>query len=898
VDATFASQIVSALRAKYEFRKTRGKWLQEGLCPDCRERELFTAAEDPKMVRCGRQNNCGFEISVRDALPDLFEDWSKRFERTEEDPNAAADAYLRFERGLDLTGLRGAFSQETYHDRKRNITSATVRFSLPGGSHWERIIDRPGRFDKKAHFKFGGTWAGHCWAHPDDDFKALAAMDEIWIAEGIFDALALRQNFRRLAKAGNKRNRTAVSAMSCNTWPEHFLEALREAIRTCNPKHRPEIVFAFDVGAAGVKWTRKFVPKARRDGWDAGAALVRVDGEGGKLDWNDLLLRQASYDGEARKGPLDEDTLDDYRWHGDVTLAEGPVQKARLIYERRSLASFDFRFDNRIFWARAKPDPEDGGSTLNVDEVANCAFRILYRERDEAADETNYFLEVAFPNATPTAKARFSAACCAASGEFKKRLFAFSGMWLGSQEQLDRLMRNQTRQLKTVEPIHFTGYSEPHNAWVLGDIAIHDGRVIKLNSERYFDIGNKAVKLRSEERILSIAYDSDKLDLTWIEDLWTAYGERGLVALAFFTMTLFAVQIRAKHQSLGLLEICGEAGSGKTTLIVFLWKLLGRTAYEGFDPNKGTTAGVARNFIKVSNLPVGLIESGRDDEEKSHRAKFDPDELLTLFNGRSPRVTGVKSGGTETFEPPFLGSIYLMQNEPITGRTAVLERLMSFRIDKAARTDATRDAARRLSAARVEDVSGWIVHVTRRADDWLKYFFERSDWHDADMRKRAPDLHNDRIILNHSQLAAAIESLRAFIPEKLLPKAWIAQTLDFVDRIALERQQTAGGDHPTVSRFWEIFDVLIVNEAPEKWAEGNSLNLSRKPDDFIAVNLVEFEKRAKQNMLQPPSDADLKKHLRSSRSRKFLAAKTVNTPGGRAVHCWVFERPASEKPVI
>ena len=899
MDANFASQILSALKAKFEFRKTRGNWLQEGKCPGCGERELFTAAEEPKMVKCGRTNNCGFETSVRDALPDLFEDWTKRFAKElETDPNAAADAYLRYERGLDLAGLRGAFAQEVYHDRKRNITSATVRFPLPGGSHWERIIDRPGRFDKKAHFKFGGTWAGHCWAHPADTFAELATMDEIWIAEGIFDALALRQNFARLAKAGNKIRRTAVSAMTVNVWPEHFLEALREAIRQSNDtKRRVGLVFAFDVGAAGVKFTRKFVAQANREGWDAGAAQVRPDGEGTKLDWNDLLLRQTSYQGEAGKGPLDNAALDDYRWNGDITLADSAIRKARLIYERKALASFHFRFDNRIFWARSKPADDDGSTGLNVDEVANCAFRILYRERDEAADETNYFLEVAFPNNTPNAKARFSAACCAASREFKKRLFAFSGMWSGSQEQLDRLMRDQTRTLKTVEPIHFTGYSAAHDAWVLGDIAVRDGRVLKLNGERYFDIGKSAVKLRSEERILSITHDADRQDLAWIEDLWTAYGERGLVTLAFFTMSLFAVQIRAKHQSLGLLEVCGEAGSGKTTLIVFLWKLLGRTQYEGFDPNKGTTAGVARNFIKVSNLPVGLIESGRD-EEKRHNARFDPDELLTLFNGRSPRVTGVKSGGTETFEPPFLGSIYLMQNEPIDARTAVLERIMSFRIDKGLRTEATREAARRLSAAKLEDVSGWIVHVTRHAEAWLKYFFERAEHHDAQMRKRVPDLHNDRIILNHGQLAAAVETLTHLIPEKLLPPARIKQTLAFVDRIALDRQQSSGGDHPVVSRFWEMFDHLVSAEDDQKWAEGNSLNQSCKPDEMIAVSLVEFEKRARSNQLQPPSDAELKKHLKGSRSRKFVKAGTVTNPAKRSTHCWVFARPASEKPVI
>ncbi|MFN4166619.1 MAG: toprim domain-containing protein, partial [Ferrovibrio sp.] len=185
-------------------------------------------------------DNCGWESSVRDILPDLFEDWSKRFESTPEDPCAAADAYLRGARGLDITGLRGHFSQEWFHDRHRNIGSATVRFPLPNNSYWERIIDRPGRFDKKANFKFGASYAGHWWMHPQDSFADLATMDEIWIAEGIFDAVALHQG------AGL----AAVSNMSVNPYPEHFLKALTDYLQAEGIATRPKLVFAFDVGAA------------------------------------------------------------------------------------------------------------------------------------------------------------------------------------------------------------------------------------------------------------------------------------------------------------------------------------------------------------------------------------------------------------------------------------------------------------------------------------------------------------------------------------------------------------------------------------------------------------------------------------------------------------------------
>src|SRR3546814_15343719 len=106
----------------------------------------------------------------------------------------------------------------------------------------------------------------------------------------------------------------------------------------------------------------------------------------------------------------------------------------------------------------------------------------------------------------PTVKARFSSNACAAGGEFKKRLMAFAGGWSGTAEQLDRLMRQQTRRIKKVEPIPFTGYSEAHNAWVFGDIAVRAGRLVPVNSEKYIDFGNAAVKLRKPDRILSIRH--------------------------------------------------------------------------------------------------------------------------------------------------------------------------------------------------------------------------------------------------------------------------------------------------------------------------------------------------------------------------------------------------------
>src|SRR3546814_10624557 len=91
---SFSDKIISGLKAQFAFKSVKGAWLQEGTCPRCGKKEVYCAADNPRMVKCGRIENCGWEDSVRNLLPNLFEDWSKRQPATPEDPNATADAYL------------------------------------------------------------------------------------------------------------------------------------------------------------------------------------------------------------------------------------------------------------------------------------------------------------------------------------------------------------------------------------------------------------------------------------------------------------------------------------------------------------------------------------------------------------------------------------------------------------------------------------------------------------------------------------------------------------------------------------------------------------------------------------------------------------------------------------
>lgn len=899
------SEVLTSIKRDYAFGEPRGDWLQKGRCPQCGKKELFTSASKPWVLRCGRANRCGWEGEVRDLYPEIFDNWSNRHQATETNPNAAADAYLLHARGLDLRLLRGSFTQETYHDRNRNLTSATVRFDLPGGSWWERLIDQPGRFDKKARFKFGASYSGHWWQHPHCSIEQLAAANEIWIAEGIFDASALMQAFTgaELAESGL----VAVSAMSVNNYPEKSLNELRKAIADGpNPTHQPRLVFAFDVGKAGTDYTRKYVKRAREEGWEASAAQPRPEGEDDKLDWNNLLVRER----------LTAKHLDEYRSHGKVLVATDAFEKAWMLWQRKHTSSFPFTFNSELYWANFSPkkiddvyrelmeNPDYAGRAPEevrqeaaqqagaIDRICNASFRTLYFQRNAATEESQYYLRIDFPVDRAAVKAGFSGGSMAASSEFKKRLISVApgALWRGSGEQLDRLLEGQTRRIKTVETLDFTGYDRKREVYVLGDFAVRRGRVHQLNDEDFFDFGDCALKLATTERLLEIDYDSNRAPVDWFPVVIEAFGNNGLIATAYWIMSLFAEQIREDTKSLAFLEMSGLPGTGKSTLIEFLWKVVGRENYEGFDPTKATSAAIARNLGKVSNLPVVLIEGDRN-EGVPHSRRFEWEELKSLYNGRATRSRGVKNGGMETFEPLFRGSIIIAQNDQVSASPAVLERIMSLHFDKSQFSEATRAAAEKLERWPAEELSGFVLHLLRREKDFMETWrgcYSRY----TDELQTASGVNNIRLLRNHAQLAASLTAMRCILP---ISDGLHRQGLEFIAKMTKDRQTVVSSEHPVVEKFWSIFDYLVEIE-PENIER--PINNSRKPDESIAVSLPQFFERCRTHGQNPPSEDELRRHLKTSKSRKFIGQKSVNSPSGKHFHCWVFSRPLSEQAIV
>ena len=858
-------------------------------CPSCNQREAFTSADAPWMVKCGRDNRCGAQHHVKDLFPELFESWTERYAPQDEaarqaNPTAVADGYLRDGRGFDLIKIRGWYTQEFYHDHRINQGTTTVRFALPNG-HWERLLDKPQRFGKKKA-RIIGNYKGIAWVPPILTAKELAEAKEIWITEGIFDAIALMHE-----------GITAISNLSSANYIDVTLEEIRKAVPQGGAL--PTLVWAQDGDRAGRKATLKHRDRAEAAGWECEAAQIPLI-DGRRRDWNDLLQME-------RLGAKD---LDRYRYYGDLLLARKPGEKALLMYNHREQREFWFEFGGKLWWWKLDMDAYDrelksldasGVEMLGAEDrervlknagvlacVCSAVPTPLYFQRNEVTDESTYYFRIEMPDES-VHKHAFTPKQLTSSSEFKNRLLGIkNAWWIGSGKQLDRIMQDQMMGLRTVETIDYIGYTKEHGVYVFTEQAIKDGKNVTINDEDFYQFGKLSLKTLAGSPEIQINTHMNEYDPHWASQVSQAFGSAGVVTTAWWLGAFFAEQIRQAHKSYPFFELVGEAGAGKSTLIEFLWKASGRADHEGFDPSKATKVGRYRAFAQVSNLPVVMIEADRDSGDKNKAGQFDWDELKTAFNGRAIRSMGVKTASNETREPPFRGAIMISQNAQVEASEAILSRIGHVTLTREHQTAQTKVAAEWLERIPMENVSGFLLQATR-AEQQLMEIFDKASTHYEAWLLSLDEVRMVRIAKNHGQLMALVDCLGAK-GLGLLPEPIIAEARKFVTDMAKERQAALNADHPMVTEFWEAFDYI----------EGTGDSSKPKLNHFgpeaaqVAVNLKEFERWCGEFKLRTPDMRMLKHLLRTSKTRKFIDAnRSVRSripEQCKTVKCWVFDK--------
>lgn len=901
-------QVEQKLEHVYGFKRkpsTNGDKLR-GRCPDCNHKEssAWTFAEEPWIVFCPRKNECGHENHVRDLFPELFEKWEKRFEPTPEDPLRTVNAYLIEERGFPLEQLKGLYAQESITRYKpKKTTSITLRFPITdeqgNEGWWQRVLDQQDVLPKTT-FKEDWSSMGHAWITPNTNYLESK---EIFITEGIFDTIAFWLS-----------GITSFSALSSGNYPSIFLNEIAQKCTEAGINF-PKLVWAFDNDEAGHKGIFKNIELAQADGFECEVALP--PGGRKKQDWNDLY----------KQDRLKFSDLETYKYFGALLVAEKAVDKGILIYKHKGMKSFPFDFKNQVYWFKLDMDKYDDymkglhatddnadwaqeekdlliaerrdsalehASTVEI--MMECRPYGLYYQYQKEIDEASYFFKVDFPRGGQTIKNTFTSSQITSAGAFGERLthIAPGVFYEGNSKQLLAFLKRELRDIKRVELINYVGYHKEHQTYVLCDIAVQNGRRFKINKEEYFELPRKTnLKARAPFQLEINNNASDYTD-AWVKDLLDAYDVRGMVALTAFFGSLFAQQIRSMHKSFPFIELVGEPGTGKSTLLSFLWKLFGRSNYEGIDPSKSSISGLLRTFRQVSNLPVVLLESDREGDKGTVK-QFDWNALKTLYDNGSLGAKGVKNGGNETYEPPFMGTLVISQNAEIVSTEAVMGRIVQYKFTKEQMSKKGLYASRNLERYEQSQISQFILLCIEKENAVLESYRLGMERYDEILHQEKYNVKSSRVIHNHAQILALFDAMCTHVLKDLIPNDVQQKVRDELFGMAQNRDKVLKSDPIIVQNFWntveEMEDAIKIPTNQE-----TVLNHSAKSDLF-AINFAHLYRVAADYRYSLPEVNELQNALRHSLHYRFVEAnKAIQSKiSSTTKRCWIFEKPTSQR---
>lgn len=881
-DDIYRTEVVEALEndRELDFQSISDKYLQKGECPSCRKRELFISRAKPFVLKCNRENNCQFEEKTRERYSYLFENLSERFPKTEDNPNATADAYLQRNRGFDISKMKGWYEQGRRHLADGQWAD-TVRFKLCDG-HWERLIDATAvaaNNGVKAGIKKGMSYQDKAWIPPG---MTIDKSDRIYVVEGIFHAIALYQ-------AGFK----TIASISCVNFPWDVIEEHKGKLITW--------VIGLDDDAAGHKYIPKYLRQLREMreiGWVALA---------GERDWDDVL----------RDGQLDEVFMNEACYQGRLFTAENTTKLAYLMYLRRASGFYLMEFRNRLYAAKVNQgeltkelgeEKVDGNREtfikhVKVKQVANCVPDLEYLEKDIVTGEQRYFFDFRFPDKSRSCKAPLAPNSITDPRGFARSLLEHTpgGNFEGGESVLAMLkakwLNDETRAVRTVRSLPFVGYDDRSGIYCYPSYGYHNGKELPVNSHGFIEVGGQGIKTALSNFTLERGEDFDP---EWFEDFLAVNGLNGLAVLAWWTASFFVQQIGVKQGSFVVLEFTGEPGAGKTSLLRFCWRLAGRDNEEGIRPSGSgaSEVGLSRAFAEVSNLPVMLIESDKEYTDSQGRkvvVQFNFDSLKNLFDYHGKlRVTGAKTTGNETRTTLWRGALGISQNASVDASEAFLSRIMHLHATKEHHSQDLKPRADRLKSMDAKQLGGYLRRCLAFEQQWLDRYFEA--FPRFEQRLQAVEAVTDaRIATAHAQVLAAAYATQALFPDWTdVDTERLAKHLEIR---AVDRQQRVRSEHPDAASFWQIYQYLNERRVTITDSDGTreevqeTLNHSAERG-VIAINIEHFQEACRKAGQEVLTRVQLQRALPQSTTYKFMESrKTYSRIERRTINCWLFKKP-------
>ena len=464
-------EIQAHLSHDYAMKQSQ-KYLEQGICPSCHKKTLWTWRENPWNIQCNRQSKCAYEVTAKALYPELWQDLFKRHPPTIKNKNATADAYMQLVRGLPLNKVQGLYQQSRIYNKATGQHHASIRFFLNQAktTYWERVIDAEAELERKANFggkrhADGTLYTGQYW---QPDGMQILHGDTIYITEGIFDCLSLWVNDYK-----------AVAALTCGNFPEQLIKQYQH--------NHIQWIYALDNDKAGRKFNLKHIKTLRQQKQTVTCAMPSNHSE--KVDWNDL----------HRLKKINAVNMQDYHYWGACLIAKTAIERALLIYHHKGRALFTFPFKKKLYGFDLKTQKyeeqlqelqkqteTDLSKNTELDSIAmdklkekalkasrslsmiaNCVPEFLYTQQNPITDELFYFIRITFPDGRTT-KNTMTGVQLATTNDFRKRMLSMASgaIFKGTKNHHEHLLDQWMTHINEVETVPYVGYEKKYDIYV------------------------------------------------------------------------------------------------------------------------------------------------------------------------------------------------------------------------------------------------------------------------------------------------------------------------------------------------------------------------------------------------------------------------------------------------
>lgn len=230
----------------------------------------------------------------------------------------------------------------------------------------------------------------------------------------------------------------------------------------------------------------------------------------------------------------------------------------------------------------------------------------------------------------------------------------------------------------------------------------------------------------------------------WLELFTTAFGAKGLVALAWWAGAYHAERIRNLQGTYPILQINGEAGSGKTTLVDNLWKLSGVAEPDGITNRNHTFSALLAQLARAVSEPVVIEDVANDDGGE----QFDWQALRECYS--------TSLGMRADFGQPvrFRGALVIVG----TGPNILKQRSVQVQLKHAEQAPERSAAVQALYDLHLSELEGFLATV-KAHQDMAIFCMGKAEALAFELADKVSIELNIRDARNHAQLIALLDFL-------------------------------------------------------------------------------------------------------------------------------------------